>query len=77
MRDLVQGVEVRITKALSDDSSPLWSPSGEELYLYMNPSIYRSDPAGLGEPELVMKGVYGLEVDGITNDGAELALSSQ
>jgi Tol biopolymer transport system component len=77
VRDLVRGVEVQITRAPSDDSYPKWSPSGNELYFYITPSIYRCDPAGLKEPELLVQGLENHSPHDITGDGRTLVFSGR
>ncbi|MFT7486113.1 MAG: hypothetical protein ACI9F9_001966, partial [Candidatus Paceibacteria bacterium] len=72
VRDLVRGVEVQITRGASDDSFPSWSPSGDELYFYITPSIFTCDPAGLKQPELVVQGLKKLSPGDVSGDGTKL-----
>ncbi|MFT5049344.1 MAG: Tol biopolymer transport system component [Chlamydiales bacterium] len=77
VRDLVRGVEVQITRAPSDDSFPTWSPSADEIYFYITPSIYRCDPSGLKEPELVVQGLVNHNPNDVTGDGSKLMFSGR
>ncbi|MFT7540905.1 MAG: Tol biopolymer transport system component [Gammaproteobacteria bacterium] len=72
VRDLVRGVEVQITRGPSDDSFPAWTPSGDELYFYITPSIFVCDPAGLKQPELVVQGLKRLSPSDVSGDGTKL-----
>ncbi|MGK0301859.1 MAG: serine/threonine protein kinase [Planctomycetota bacterium] len=76
IRDLARGTENQIIDAVSDDSWPVWSPSGDTVYFYHGVDLFQASQIDGWEPKFLLAGT-GRRVTpfDITPDGRYLLLA--
>ncbi|MFT7541423.1 MAG: Tol biopolymer transport system component [Gammaproteobacteria bacterium] len=72
VRDLARGSEVRLTEAVSDDSSPVWTPNDEGLYFFMTPDLFYAKASGVGGVERILESAEDKSTVDLSADGRTL-----